>query len=149
MGSEVCPLYLCAEGAHTHLWKSGTNIIPLRYIYPTKLPLLLQIAIIRCVRDTARKRSNRNLCKHGGKWLREAISHCCLLPNPNPNPNPNLLRPQDPQRVGGAPVRSHGGRGSSSGSPAAQAPQQMDGKPVLAHGVRVNGSLKGREFVLG
>ena len=47
------------------------------------------------------------------------------------------------------PVRTHGGRGSSMGSPAARAPQQMDGTPVLAHGVRVNGSLKGREFVLG
>ena len=123
MGSEVCPLYSCAEGTHTHTFGRVVQILLLSIIYiQRKLPLLLQSATIRCDGHT----QESDLCKHGGKWLREAISHCCF---------PLLFVPaaQDPQQIGGAPVRTHGGRGSSSGIPAAQDPQQVGGAPVPAH----------------
>ena len=37
-----------------------------------------------CPRPACLPRSNRNLCKHGGKWLCEAISHFCLSHPPTP-----------------------------------------------------------------
>ena len=49
MGSEVCPLYSCAEGTHTHTFGRVVQILLLSIIYiQRKLPLLLQSATIRC-----------------------------------------------------------------------------------------------------
>ena len=90
MGSEACPLYSCAEGTHTHTFGRVVQILLLSIIYiQRKLPLLLQSATIRCDGHT----QESDLCKHGGKWLCEAISHFCLSQWHPPTPSLWMWRP--------------------------------------------------------